>query len=271
MTKSNIKLVAIIAAVVLLAIVFIGVYFPKQAPPPAFMPPSPDTASPVRSDGFPSGILPAGTTQTTLSLVTDENATCRYSAVANTAYFLLTDTFTTTSGTSHATLVSGLTDGTTYNYYVKCRDAADNVNEDDYNITFSVAQVSADTTPPSIPTNLTAVVISSSQINLSWHASTDNVGVGGYRIYRGGDSIATSGTTSYQNTGLSPSTSYSYTVATYDAAGNVSVQSSSATATTQSSPPPVSQKFDTTKYSNPESSFIVEIVNLIFEKLKISK
>src|SRR5207245_9554946 len=82
-----------------------------------------------------------------------------------------------------------------------------------------------DTTPPSVPTGLTASAVSSSQINLSWTASSDNVGVSGYRVFRGGTQIATTSTTSYANTGLSPSTTYSYTVAAYDDAGNLSAQS----------------------------------------------
>src|SRR5882724_6206253 len=90
-----------------------------------------------------------------------------------------------------------------------------------------------DTIPPSAPAGLGATAASSSQINLSWSASTDNVGVTGYRIYRSGSQVGTSTSTSYQDTGLSASTSYSYTVAATDAAGNVSAQSSSASATTQ--------------------------------------
>src|SRR5437016_8525830 len=93
-----------------------------------------------------------------------------------------------------------------------------------------------DTTPPSVPTGLTASAVSSSQINLSWTASSDNVGVSGYRVYRGGTQIATRSTTSFTNTGLSPSTTYTYTVAAYDAAGNLSAQSSSASATTPAPP-----------------------------------
>src|SRR5438094_6579003 len=96
--------------------------------------------------------------------------------------------------------------------------------------------VSNDTTAPSVPTGLTAAAVSSSQINLSWTASSDNVGVSGYRVFRGGTQIATTSTTSYANTGLSPSTTYSYTVAAYDAAGNLSAQSSSASATTPAPP-----------------------------------
>src|SRR6266581_3346130 len=93
-----------------------------------------------------------------------------------------------------------------------------------------------DTTPPSVPTGLTASAVSSSQINLSWAASSDNVGVSGYRVYRGGIQIATTSATSFPNTGLSPSTTYTYAVAAFDAAGNLSAQSSPASATTPAAP-----------------------------------
>src|SRR5881396_3110320 len=101
-----------------------------------------------------------------------------------------------------------------------------------------------DTTPPLVPTGLTASAVSSSQINLSWAASSDNVGVSGYRVYRNGTQIATTSATSFINQGLSPSTTYSYTVAAFDAAGNLSARSSPASATTpaaaDTTPPTVS-------------------------------
>src|SRR5207302_322985 len=93
-----------------------------------------------------------------------------------------------------------------------------------------------DTTPPTVPTGLRASAVSSSQINLSWTASSDNVGVSGYRVYRGGTQIGTPSTTSFTDTSVSASTTYSYTVAAYDAAGNVSAQSSPASATTPAPP-----------------------------------
>ena len=102
----------------------------------------------------------------------------------------------------------------------------------------------SDSEAPTVPTNLSATAVSSSQINLSWNASTDNVGVAGYRIYRNGTQLAVTATTSYSNSGLLPSTQYSYSVSAYDAAGNNSNQSSPASATTQpagdSLPPSVS-------------------------------
>ena len=84
----------------------------------------------------------------------------------------------------------------------------------------------------SAPTDLTATVLSDSQINLSWTASTDRVGVTGYRIYRDGAYIATTTTTGYQDAGLQQSTTHTYEVGALDAAGNESARAS-VTATTQ--------------------------------------
>lgn len=88
----------------------------------------------------------------------------------------------------------------------------------------------ADTTPPSAPANLTATAMSSSQINLSWTASADNVGVTGYRVERCQGStactnfvqIATPAANSYSNTGITAGTTYRYRVRAGDAAGNLS-------------------------------------------------
>src|SRR3954465_10361771 len=86
---------------------------------------------------------------------------------------------------------------------------------------------SADKTPPSTPGGLSATLASSSQVNLTWTASTDNVGVAGYHVYRNGAPLATVGdVTAYQDGGLSSSTTYSYSVQALDAAGNASPQSS---------------------------------------------
>jgi hypothetical protein len=105
-------------------------------------------------------------------------------------------------------------------------------------VTASPPPPTPDTQAPSIPTGLSATVVSSSQINLSWNSSTDNIGVTGYDIYRGGSLLTSVTTNSYSDTGLTASTQYSYTVRSKDAAGNVSSQSSSVSATTQAGTPP---------------------------------
>jgi acid phosphatase type 7 len=99
----------------------------------------------------------------------------------------------------------------------------------------------ADTTPPSAPGNLTASPAGPGEIDLGWTASTDDVAVSGYRIYRdgGASAIATVTGTSYADRGVGPNTTHSYTVTAFDAAGNESPGSNTATATTppDTSPP----------------------------------
>ena len=89
-----------------------------------------------------------------------------------------------------------------------------------------------DTVSPSAPANFVATVVSSSQIDLSWTASTDNVAVSGYRVYRDGSQIATTSATTYSDTGLTAETTYGYKVLAYDAATNISPFSNIVNATT---------------------------------------
>jgi chitodextrinase len=69
-------------------------------------------------------------------------------------------------------------------------------------------------------------------VNLAWSASTDNIGVAGYNIYRNGSFISTSSTNNYPDTGVVGTTSYSYQVSAFDAAGNVSGLSAAVGVTT---------------------------------------
>lgn len=98
-----------------------------------------DTTPPTRSNGQPIGTLPAGTATTTLGLDTNENATCKYATISGTAYDSMLSIFASTGGTKHQNVITGLQNGISYNYYVKCKDAASNKNIDDYTIAFSVA------------------------------------------------------------------------------------------------------------------------------------
>jgi fibronectin type 3 domain-containing protein len=136
---------------------------------------------------------------------------------------------------------SPLTPLTTYFYRVHATNSA---GDSAYSNVASTATL-ADTTPPTSPTNLTATAASSTQINLSWTASTDNVGVTQYQIQRcqgaGCNSFAqvgTSATPSFPDSGLLAGTSYSYQVRALDAAGNASGFSNIASATTQAAAPP---------------------------------
>lgn len=103
----------------------------------------------------------------------------------------------------------------------------------------AVVAPAPDTQAPSVPANLTASAVSSSQINLSWDASTDNTAVTSYRVFRNGAQIGTPVGTTFADTGLQAGTSYAYTVRAVDGAGNVSGQSNSVSATTQAAPAPI--------------------------------
>jgi hypothetical protein len=89
-----------------------------------------------------------------------------------------------------------------------------------------------DTSAPSAPANLVSGSPSDTSVSLSWDASSDNVGVTGYRVYRDGTMVGSPTGTSYTDTGLTPATSYSYTVKAVDAAGNLSGPSNTVTVTT---------------------------------------
>src|SRR3989475_516256 len=132
---------------------------------------------------------------------------------------------------------TGLSAATTYSYTVAARDAAGNISPNSTSVSVTTASV-ADTTPPSTPTGLTAAVAGSNAANLSWNASTDNVGVTAYILLRNGVQIATPATTSFTDTGLFAATTYSYTVAARDAAGNISPNSASVSITIADTTPP---------------------------------
>lgn len=89
-----------------------------------------------------------------------------------------------------------------------------------------------DTQAPTAPTGVTVTAKTSGSVSLSWTASTDNTGVTGYDVFRGGAKVGSTTTTSYTDTGLTASTAYSYTVKAKDAAGNVSAASGAVSATT---------------------------------------
>lgn len=137
---------------------------------------------------------------------------------------------------------TGLTASTTYRYRIRATDA--NTNKSSYSSTVNATTTSGgDTQAPTVPTGLIATAVSSSQINLSWTASTDNVAVTGYVVDRcqgsGCTSFAQVGTpvgTTFNDSPLSGGTLYRYRVRARDAIPNYSADSSIASATTL--PPP---------------------------------
>jgi parallel beta-helix repeat protein len=98
------------------------------------------------------------------------------------------------------------------------------------------AAPTGDSQAPTKPTGLVATAASGCRVDLAWVASTDNVGVAGYGIYRGGTLIDSVGgsTLTYADTGVVPGSTLSYQVDAVDASGNRSSRSDSAVSTTPS-------------------------------------
>lgn len=123
--------------------------------------------------------------------------------------------------------------GTSYSYRVLAFDAAGNNSAPSTSVNVTTPKpTTTDTEAPSVPGSVSATAVGSTQVNLKWNASADNVGVAKYNVYRGNTKIATVTTTSYGDTGLNAGTKYSYYVTAEDAAGNVSAKSTTASATT---------------------------------------
>lgn len=100
--------------------------------------------------------------------------------------------------------------------------------------TVNIQAGTADTQAPTAPTSLTASGTTQTTTNLSWTASTDNVGVTGYDVYQGATLKASVTGTTYVVTGLTAATAYTFSVKAKDAAGNVSASSNTVNVTTLS-------------------------------------
>ncbi|GAA1020052.1 hypothetical protein Aple_037600 [Acrocarpospora pleiomorpha] len=137
---------------------------------------------------------------------------------------------TTVTGTTYTD--TGRAANTSYTYQVRARDAANNQSALSNSVTATTTGGGGDTTAPSVPGNLRSTGVTNNSVSLAWNASTDNVGVTGYLIYRGGTLVTTVTGTTYTDTGRAANTSYTYQVRARDAANNQSGLSNSVTATT---------------------------------------
>ncbi|CCK24775.1 hypothetical protein BN159_0396 [Streptomyces davaonensis JCM 4913] len=185
-----------------------------------------DTQAPT----VPDGLRSTGTTASSVSLAW--NASSDDTGV--TGYDVYRDGTKVSTVTGTSTTVSGLSASTSYSFTVRARDAAGNVSaaSNTLPVTTSADSGGTDTQAPSAPSGLYSPSKTSSSVSLAWNASSDNVGVTGYDVYRGTTKVSTVTGTSATVSGLSASTAYSFTVKARDAAGNVSASSNSVSVTT---------------------------------------
>ncbi|WP_227013976.1 fibronectin type III domain-containing protein [Paenibacillus psychroresistens] len=189
-----------------------------------------DTTAPTA----PTGLSSPSKTNTSVSL----SWTASTDNVGVTGYNIYNGTNLAGSTTGATTFtVTGLTASTAYTFTVKAKDAAANLSAASSGLTVTT-NAASDTTAPTAPTGLTSPSKTDTSVNLSWTASTDNVGVTGYNIYNGTNLAgSTTGATAFTVTGLTASTTYSFTVKAKDAAGNLSVASTALSVTTNAAVP----------------------------------
>jgi chitodextrinase len=130
---------------------------------------------------------------------------------------------TTTSALDHQ--FEGLTCGTSYTFGVAAVDTSGNVGPTT-SVTAASGSCTTDLQPPTAPSGLASSSVTQSGFTFSWNASSDNVGVLGYNVYRDGARVSSSQTgTSIASSGLVCGTSYTMAVEAIDAAGNTSPRS----------------------------------------------
>lgn len=191
-----------------------------------------DNQAPTAPTGLSASNI--GTTTATLSWSgsTDNVGVTGYKIYAGSNHL------TTVPASSLQHTLTGLTSNTHYVFTVRAIDAAGNESAASNSVNVTTAVIPVDNTAPTAPPGLHIMgTPTSSTIHLMWSASSDNVGVAGYRIYQGSTLIETlSGATlEYIVQGLAPQTTYSFTVHAFDAANNVS-SGSTISATTAAAP-----------------------------------
>lgn len=139
------------------------------------LPDAGDTSAPVISGALPAGILASHTTEAQISFLTNENSVCKYSLNPDVNYVDMTGLFEVTGNASHSQNITGLIDGGTYDYYVRCLDYNSNFNSVDFHVAFSVA---ADSTPPAQIQNFSVSNCLQHSCDLSWSAVGDDASNG---------------------------------------------------------------------------------------------
>ncbi|WP_029446069.1 fibronectin type III domain-containing protein [Cellulophaga baltica] len=185
----------------------------------------PDTEAPT----VPTALIANNITTTSVSL----NWTAATDNVAVTDYEVFQEGVSLgLSGGTTTFLVDGLTPETAYNFTVAALDASANTSGQSNSISVNTLAI-PDTEAPTIPTNLVVDNITTTSVNLSWTAATDNIDVVDYEIFQDGVAIGlSSGSVVFAVNGLTPETTYDFTITALDAAANSSAVSESITVLT---------------------------------------
>ena len=200
-----------------------------EPPPP---PPPGDTTAP----SVPQNVRLTSATTSSVSVAWNAST----DAVGVTGYGLYRDGSLAGNTTATTATFNGLPCGRSFTFGVNAYDAAGNRSAIS-SVTTSTAACpppTGDTTPPTPPSNVRATGATQTSVTVAWNASTDNVAVAGYGLYRGTTSTGTTSATSATFAGLACGTTYTFGVDAYDAATNRSTRSTVDAATSSCSTPP---------------------------------
>ena len=215
---------------------------------------SSDTEAPSTPSNVSAGNQSPSTIDITWTASTDN--------IGVTQYRIYIDAVLTAQTTETNFQATGLEPGTSYDIQIEARDLINNKSEKSNLIT---ATTTADTTAPSIPTNITASNISGTGFKINWDAATDDTAVTTYTIFVNSIQTATISELSYTLTGLAPATTYQIAVSAKDAATNESARSNAVAITTTNGGSNGIDEVFISEYVEPEylgSNKALEIVNL---------
>jgi chitodextrinase len=182
----------------------------------------------------PTGLAAGTVTETSVALTWNASTDTGGSGLAG--YDIYRGATKVGSSTTASYTDTGLTAGTAYSYTVRAKDNAANISNPSSALSVTT-KTGGDLIAPSVPTGLAAGTVTETSVALSWNASTDNVGVAGYDVYRGTTKVGSPTGTSFTDTGLTAATAYSYTVKARDAAGNLSASTAALSVTTKPAVP----------------------------------
>jgi chitodextrinase len=211
------------------------VFRPTEGSPPPPPPPPPGDTQPPST---PTNVRMASSATNSVTFAWDAST----DNVGVTGYSLFRDGTLTGTTTSTTVTYNGLPCGRSLTFGVNAFDAAGNrsatVTVD--GSTATCPPPAGDTTPPSAPGDLRSTGATETSITVAWNASTDDVGVSGYGLYRNGSAAGTTTGTTTTFSGLVCGTTYTLGVEAYDAAGNRSTRSTvnAATSPCTTTPPP---------------------------------
>jgi chitodextrinase len=168
---------------------------------------------------IPTGLAGGASTLTTTTL--SWNASTAASNCVIAGYHIYRNSVLVGSSATTSFQDTGLTAHTSYNYTVAAYDDGGHISGLSTAVTIVTG---SDTTAPAAPTNVTATAISAGHVNIAWTASTDNVRVASYRVYRNGVLISSGNDLKFADTMVVGNTDYVYSVSAVDGSGNESTK-----------------------------------------------